>query len=147
MPTSTYLFALQLPFKNLVLFIREAGFTNELLREFISLHEFKQCPVHELLLFVLFSAADLLTLFLFVKISREQSVPIVAPIVATDNAVSSFSPRLSPVTSLASPPSYHSQDQCARQVERDDEEQNACHLEDLQISGLNGQFWDDLEFE
>lgn len=81
MPTSTYLFAMQLPYDDLAQFIHEAEFANELLREFVSFHEFKQRSVHDLLFSVLFSAADLLTLlllsnFLVTKLSHLFQRPV-----------------------------------------------------------------------
>ena len=75
--------------ENLVLLISEVEFANDLLREFISFHEFKRLPVPELLIFLLFLAADLLNLNFFVKFSRKQSISLIRPVASHE-----FSPVL-----------------------------------------------------
>ena len=84
-------------YSDLLRYIDELEFANHLLRELISFHEFQHVAVHPLLTSVIFSAADTLTISLFVKFSRDNTVTTFEHEGHENN-----SPVLSPVTALDS---------------------------------------------
>ena len=126
LPTSIYLFCSGLPYDHLLNFINEIEFVNLLLRELISFHEFQHVAVHRLLSSVLFSAADILTIALFVKFSRDTTVS------DFHHGCETFSPNLSVVTEIDSPSSINSFDHLDHQFVQNQNQQHAddCILAD-----------------
>ena len=126
LPTSIYLFCSGLSYEDLLHFINEIEFGNHLLRELISFHEFQHVAVHRLLTSVMFSAADILTIALFVKFSRDTTVS------DFHHGCETFSPNLSIVTEIDSPSSINSLDHLDHQFVQNQIQQHAddCILAD-----------------
>ena len=121
LPTSIYLFCSGLSYDNLLHFINEIEFGNHLLRELISFHEFQHVAVHRLLTSVMFSAADILTIALFVKFSRDNTVS------DFHHGCETFSPNLSLITEIDSPSSIDSFDHLDHQFVYNESQQ---HIDD-----------------
>ena len=120
---------------------------NLLIREIASFHSFKGLSLPELLTSVLFAAADLFSVLLFVKFMRE--VPMFS--FTSHQQDESFSPALSLITDLDSPSESSNgvEHHLQLQYEQDCAEQNVqdceAYRDFLLGSGYNGQFWDELD--
>ena len=149
--TSIFLFSSSLSNSGLDQLIDDLSFTNCLIRELISFHQFKGLQAPELLCSVLFSAADFLSVLLLVKFIR--NVPPAFP--ATSNTENpDFSPVLSLITELdQTSASEEGQDALEAHLELqhdlDLQEQNAQDVAAFNDwvtgSGYNGLLWDEIE--
>ena len=149
--TSIFLFANSLLPSDLDHFISDLSFSNCLIRELISFHQFKQLPNPELLVSSLFAAADCLSIALLAKFVK--SIPFSFPSASIEEDPS-FSPNLSPITETNSPmqhdPLEVDRDEAAhiqQQFEDDLDQQNEQDRLNFEYfhSGYQGVFWDELE--
>ena len=149
--TSIFLFSSSLLPSDLDQFISNLSFSNCLIRELISFHQFKQLPNPELLVCSLFAAADCLSIALLAKFVK--SIPFSFPSSSIEEDPS-FSPNLSPITEINSPLQHNplevDPDEAAhiqRQFEDDLDQQNEQDQLNFEYfhSGYQGVFWDELE--
>ena len=149
--TSIFLFANSLLPSDLDHFISDLSFSNCLIRELISFHQFKRLPNPELLVSSLFAAADCLSIALLAKFVKSIPLSFPNPSVEED---ASFSPNLSPITEIH-PLSQHNPlevdpEEAAhiqQQFEDDLDQQNEQDQLNFEYfhSGYHGVFWDELE--